>query len=599
MHRSPWYIYRGERCFMDYVWSSAVKWFREINERLLISSLVFVHIFLFSACAPVYDAASSFCCNDTPSEERIPHMVFNNAEMSLKLMSDSSLWGVGWNVPFKDGGIYAASQTSTYTMIPARLKCSVKYVSKGLNSIHILKTDDSLWASGLNNFGQLGDGTRRSRDNLVHIMNDVVSIHGDMTHKFAITSDNTLWAWGNNHVGQLGDGTTVNRRTPIRIKSNVSSVVSHINTTFAIDKYGVLWGWGRNSYGTLGDGTGAYISTPKRIKYGAATVWANETNAMAIGLNGDLWAWGDNSMGQVGDGTTADRSQPVHILDNVATIAMATKSSFAVSEDGVLFAWGNNNAGQLWDKTTENRHVPVEIAYDVSQIVLSYASRQNLHSDVDISVFIIKNDDTLWAWGANNYGQLGNGTFHAAVEPEKIKENAASLFANFGNIKLTSKNGNLWGWGKHFTGYGFYSTRMYNRQNIPLLKFDSETFAPYYHILFGNWTLSDTTNPENEIYALRQEKVRELYFDAKGYLFAKTTNLNSEITDVQDYLRWEFNDSKLVIFADSETNNVYDIRIVQAVNSTGSFNIMTKTAPSGDVSQFARTVYTFSRAGES
>jgi len=100
------------------------------------------------------------------------------------------------------------------------------------------------------------------------------------------------------------------------------------------------------------------------------------------------------------------RHTPIKIMDSVATIFVGNWHTMAIRTDDSLWAWGNNNFGQLGDGTTTNRHVPVKIMDDVSAI-----STNGAHT------MAIRNDGSLWAWGGNWYGQLGDGKFIRLLPP--------------------------------------------------------------------------------------------------------------------------------------------------------------------------------------
>ena len=225
-----------------------------------------------------------------------------------------------------------------------------------------------------------------------------------------------IFTWGRNNVGQLGDGTTVNRCSPGTL-SNGGAIWSRINrslsdSTSAIKTDGCVWIWGNNASGQLGDGTTVNKSSPATI-IGTDNSWCcvsiNCTHSIGIRSDFNIWSWGNNCCGLLGDGTTVNKSSPGTIITPLSSgiwvkTSAGDGSTFGITCDGSLLTWGLNDVGQLADATTTCRCSPGNICFP-----------PNTWCDISAplsgkNVAAIRVDGTLWSWGCNDSGQLGDGT---------------------------------------------------------------------------------------------------------------------------------------------------------------------------------------------
>lgn len=264
-------------------------------------------------------------------------------------------------------------------------------------------------------------------------------------HSLVVKTDGTLWTWGRNNYGQLGNGTTDDSHIPSKMMDGVSQVAVSSYHSLAVNTDGTLWAWGRNNSGQLGNGTSGSdtnILTPVKIMDGVAHVAAGSYHSLAVKTDGSLWAWGYNYYGQLGNGTSGSGtnvSTPVKIMDGVAQVAAGSSHSLAVKTDGSLWAWGYNYDGQLGNGTSgsgTNVSTPVKIMDGVSKI---YAG--NSHS------LAIKTDGSLWAWGSNGSFRLGDGTNTNRPTPVKIMDGVKMASGGAVNTFILKTDGSLWACG--------------------------------------------------------------------------------------------------------------------------------------------------------
>lgn len=309
------------------------------------------------------------------------------------------------------------------------------------------------------------------------ISNDTKLAAGGL-HSMTVKEDGTLWAWGWNSAGQLGDGTNTDRLIPVQIMSGVKSVAASIyGHTLAIKEDGTLWAWGNNLDGQLGDGTTTGRLSPVKVLNDVKSVEAGDRYTIAIKEDGTLWAWGKNNYGQLGDGTTTDRLTPVKVMSGVKSVAAGGNlhpcaHTMAIKEDGSLWAWGANGDGQLGDGTTIMRLTPVQVMNGVKSV----AAKMD-------HTFAVREDGTLWAWGWCFYGELGDGTSRGVVTPVQVMSGIKSVTAGQLHTLAIKEDGTLWAWGDNEYGQLGDGTTSIRLSPIQVMSSVKSVAAGGYHTL--------------------------------------------------------------------------------------------------------------------
>jgi alpha-tubulin suppressor-like RCC1 family protein len=337
-------------------------------------------------------------------------------------------YGVGYNKVIGNGQ-GATTTSSPVTLASGTGGSTWKQISAHQSNedfVIALKTDGTIWTWGYNTQGRLGDGTTSSRLSPVTTAGGGTNwkqISAGKYHGAGVKTDGTLWTWGeNSYHGALGDGGSTARSSPGTTAgggTNWKEVSCGYRITAAVKTDGTLWTWGNGSSSsgdTYGGALGAgaiFLRNSPGTTAGGGTNWKQVSVASldyntlnnycaAIKMDGTLWTWGQNDFGQLGTGNNTRRSSPGTTAGGGTTwkeVLAGTSSCMAIKTDGTLWAWGLNGQGDLGDGTTTNRTSPVTTAgggTDWKQITCGY--RRGLG---------IKTDGSIWIWGRNISGSLG------------------------------------------------------------------------------------------------------------------------------------------------------------------------------------------------
>jgi alpha-tubulin suppressor-like RCC1 family protein len=359
------------------------------------------------------------------------------------ILSNGWLFTWGYNA---NGELGLTSTTSRSSPVQVGTS-SWSIVSAGWSNTAAIRTDGTLWTWGVNTNGALGDNTIVSKSSPVQITGTWTDVSAGVQFISAIKSGGTLWTWGINSAGYLGSNTIINRSSPVQVGANTWKKVVSTGASYAIRSDDTLWAWGQNPFGNLGDNTIINRSSPVQIGTGT---WSNVNikgyNAIATSINNQLYTWGLNTAGGLGLGDTIHRSSPVFIRstnDSWNVISAGSGTMYGIRSDNTLWAWGVNTSGQLGLNDAINRSSPVQIGTSSwTQVsgALSYVAG-------------ITSDKRLFMWGINAQGQLGNNTITNRSSPVQVGTSSWNFVsAGYSSTSAIDLNGILYAWGGNTDG---------------------------------------------------------------------------------------------------------------------------------------------------
>lgn len=352
-------------------------------------------------------------------------------------------------------------------------------------SVFAIKGNGVPWVWGRNDSGQLGTGNLTSYSSPVAMIgsHSFSILFPSITTAMGVHFDQDAWACGGNTGGELGTGNTTSYSSPVAVVGNHLFVF--VNTdgdagaghSFGLKSSGAAWAWGTNTFGQLGSGDMVSYSSPVAVvgSHSFRQIYSAGNNAFSIALksDGSAWAWGSNDSGQLGTGNATSYSSPVAVIGNhsfikICTGRFTTSSAWGLKSNGSIWGWGANSVGQLGNGTVTSYSSPIAVV--------------GSHSFIDFAVGFshvigLKADGSVWGWGSDSAGQLGDNTLTTVSSPvamiggHSFNQIMAGARISFG----LKANGEIWACG--FNDFGQLGHNDNITYSSPVLVVGSHSFT--------------------------------------------------------------------------------------------------------------------------
>ena len=384
--------------------------------------------------------------NFMPKGKKIVQTANSNG-YSLALSADGTVYTWGRN----EYGQLGNGVTATNSPVPVAVKTAgtpmegktIVQISAKVWYALALASDGTVYSWGFNSWGQLGNGTSGTANNASAPVavktagtpmegKTIVQVAAGATHSLALATDGTIYAWGKNEYGQLGNDSTINSPVPVAVKTagtpmdgkKIIQIHAGYEHSLALASDGTVYAWGRNNSGQLGknDATDAHIpaavrtlGTPMAGKI-IVQLAAGNSQSIALASDGTVYTWGWNQHGQLGNGTTMNSRIPVAVVTagtplagkTISQIAAGNAHALAMTDDGTVYTWGWNQYGQLGNNSTINSSLPVIVKTTGTPLAGKMITQ--ITSGGSPNSLVLANDGTMYTWGWGQHGQLGNGT---------------------------------------------------------------------------------------------------------------------------------------------------------------------------------------------
>ena len=330
-------------------------------------------------------------------------------------------------------------------------------VTVGFAHTCAMASDGSIWCWGSGGRGRTGhgDGDTRFEPEQVGSNTDWDMISAGRTHTCALRDNGSLWCWGEGDQGRLGTGNESNRNTPTQVTNDTDFTYVSAGSyhSCALRDGGTLWCWGGNQYEQRGFGGSDDQLIPAQVGGGSDWTSVSASFAHTCGIREDqtLWCWGGgNERGQLGVGTTESRATPTRVGTQAdwTLVSSGRRHTCGIRGDGTLWCWGSNGNGQLGQGSGSSNEylVPTQVGghTDWGSVVAF-----NYHTCG------IREGGTLWCWGWNDFGQVGQGNTDDWESPQQVDADAeweSTATGSTSHSCAIRTAGTLWCWGRGAEG---------------------------------------------------------------------------------------------------------------------------------------------------
>ncbi len=379
------------------------------------------------------------------------------------------------------------------------LNLYAQHIGTGIgNHTIVVNNIGTVYTWGYNNFGQLGFG-----DNLNSSVAVSVNTSGVLSgkiikrvatgrfHSIALASDGTVYTWGRNYYGQLGNGNNTDSNLPVAVNTSgvlngkiIIQVAAGFHHSLALASDGIVYVWGHGLYGQLGNGNNTDSNVPVAIDTSGvlsgkiiSQIALGSYHSIALSSDGKVYTWGSGNFGQLGNQTFTDTSVPVAVDTNgvlsgktIIQVAAGYNHSIALASDGTIYTWGDNSIGQLGNGTFTGTNVPIAVNTSgvLSGKTIIQVTAGSYHS------IALASDGTVYTWGDNAYGQLGTGS-NIAFSNVPVAVNTSGVLNGKIIIQVASgshhsialaSDGTLYTWGHN--AYGQLGNATFTDSNLPV-----------------------------------------------------------------------------------------------------------------------------------